>query len=408
VSRPAWELADVVRRFGASLATQRPLQRHVRRTLEDIERCRTAALGGHLDACDTCGSIRISYNSCRNRHCGKCQGVEREAWMVGCEESLLEIPYYHMVFTLPDCLNELCLHNPRTLYNALFDSAWATLRRFSKDERWLGGQSGATMVLHTWGQNLSLHPHVHCIVPGGALSTAGQWIRPKKGGSRERFLFPVKAMSRVFRAVFLRQVLPLLEAGLLVVPHLSEVFTHRNRWRPWRNALYQKKWVVYAKRPFGGPQQVIEYLGRYTHKAAISNHRLLEVSAQGVRFAYKDYRQNGQAKEMTLEGEEFLRRFTLHILPPGFRRMRHYGILSNARKAKALTQARTALGAAQDLSPVKPQNASARRAEAVRRLFKGLDPQQCPVCKTGHFNCVGVIPRQRAPPKGQMPLWIAV
>ncbi len=401
MSRPAYELADVVRRFGERLKAARPLAAHVRRALDDIGCCRTAALGGHVDACDGCGTLRIAYNSCRNRHCPKCQGVEREAWIAGQEENLLPVAYHHVVFTLPDALHGLCLYNPRTLYNALFDAAWQTLRRFAADQKWLGAETGATMVLHTWGQNLCLHPHVHCIVPGGGLSAQKRWVRAKSG-TGERFLFPVKAMSKVFRAIFLRSVLPLAEAGLLVLPP-DEAHFQAAHWRTWRNGLYQKNWVVYAKRPFGGPKQVIEYLGRYTHKAAISNHRLLEIGEETVRFAYKDYRDEGRRKEMTLAGEEFLRRFALHVLPCGFRRMRHYGILSNARKNAALSAARAHLRPAE--APPPKRNRKERRAEAVRRLFKGADPTRCPCCRTGTLHRIGLIPRQRAPPMGEMPLW---
>lgn len=403
MSRPVWELADVVGSFGEGLASARPLAQHVRRTLEDIGRCRTSALGGHVDACDGCGSLRISYNSCRNRHCPKCQGVEREAWVAGQEELLLPVPYYHVVFTLPDTLHGLCLYNPRTMYNALFESAWQTLQKFAADPKWLGAEAGATMVLHTWGQNLCLHPHVHCIVPGGGLSAQNRWVRAKSGRG-ERFLFPVKAMSKVFRAIFLGKVLPLAETGLLVLPPDEEVFHLPVRWRPWRNALYKKSWVVYAKRPFGGPKQVIEYLGRYTHKAAISNHRLLEVTDQNVRFSYKDYREGGKKKEMVLHGEEFLRRFTLHILPPGFRRMRHYGILSNARRTGALAAIRADLCPTDPIPPKKSRKE--RRLEAVRRLFKGSGPDVCPCCKEGRLVRIGVVPPQRPPPKGQMPDWV--
>jgi hypothetical protein len=405
VSRPAWELADVVRLFGSGLEASRPLVQHVRRALDDIAHCRTAALGGHIDACDGCGSLRLSYNSCRNRHCPKCQGVEREAWVMGQEELLLLVPYYHVVFTLPDALHELCLYNPRTLYNALLESAWQTLQKFAADPKWLGTHIGTTMILHTWGQNLCLHPHVHCIVPGGGLGVDNRWIRAKSG-TGERFLFPVKAMSKVFRAVFLQRVLPLVEAGLLVLPPDEEAFHLPSSWRLWRNALYQKPWVVYAKRPFGGPKQVIEYLGRYTHKAAISNHRLLEVTDKSIRFSYKDYREEGKKKEMTLAGEEFLRRFTLHVLPPGFRRVRHYGILSNARRMLTLAAARA------DLSPDQPappkRSRKERRAEAVRRLFKGNDPDLCPACKEGRMLRIGIVPPQRPPPKGQLPHWIPI
>lgn len=402
MSRPRWEVADVIHLFGEKLEQSRPLTRHVRRTLDDMAACRTAALGGHVDGCDACGSLRLSYNSCGNRNCGKCQGLEREAWILGREQDLLPVVYYHVVFTIAAQLNSLCLYNLRTMYGLLFEAAWQTLQVFARDEKHLGAAIGATMVLHTWGQNLGLHPHIHAIVPGGGLAGDGKW---QKARSRsDRFLFPVKAMSRVFRAIFLKKVLLHLENGELVLPDEAH-FQDEKAYRKWRNALYQKPWVVYAKRPFGGPKQVLEYLGRYTHKTAISNHRLLDVSEKGVRFAYKDYRTEGKNKEMTLDGVEFLRRFTLHILPGGFRRMRHYGILSNTQKKAALAACRS------DLAPGRPPPArkdrKQLRAEAVQRLFKGEASDRCPCCKTGRLRRIGLIPRQRAPPAGQLPNWIS-
>lgn len=327
MSRPRWEVADVIRLFGEKLEQSRPLTRHVRRALDDMAACRTAALGGHVDGCDACGSLRLSYNSCGNRNCGKCQGVEREAWILGREQDLLPVVYYHVVFTIAAQLNSLCLYNPRAMYGLLFEAAWRTLQVFARDEKHLGGATGATMVLHTWGQNLGLHPHVHAIVPGGGLTGDGKW---QKARSRsDRFLFPVKALSRVFRAIFLKKVLLPLENGELALPDEAH-FQDGKAYRKWRNALYQKPWVVYAKRPFGGPKQVLEYLGRYTHKTAISNH------------------------------------------PPPARKDR-----------KQL------------------------RAEAVQRLFKGEAPDRCPCCKTGRLQRIGLIPRQRAPPAGQMPNWVS-
>ena len=402
--RPSWEVADVIRLFGEQLEQTRAQPRHIRRVLADLLACRTAVLGGHVDACNACGRVQISYNRCGNRSCGKCQGVDREAWVLGREQDLLPVVYYHVVFTIAAELNGLCLYNPRFMYDALFESAWATLQKFATDPKWLGAQGGATMVLHTWGQNLSLHPHVHAIVPGGGLTSEGKWQKAKSRS--DQFLYPVKAMSRVFRAIFLKKVLLMVESGAMVLPDEPQ-FSDPKQYRCWRNSLYKKPWVVYAKRPFGGPKQVLEYLGRYTHKIAISNHRILDVSAEnGVRFAYKDYRKEGKKGVMTLAGVEFLRRFTMHIPPANFRRIRHYGIGSNQRKKEASAAIR------QDLTPDAPvpirKDRKQLRTEAVQRIFKGQDPTCCPSCRAGHLQRIGLIPRQRAPAAGAMPHWVAL
>ena len=394
-------MADVVRLFGGELSGSRPLAKHARKALADIAACRTSLLGGHVDACDGCGSLRISYNRCGNRHCGKCQGLDREAWVLGREQELLPVVYYHVVFTVPAELDGLFLLNPRTLYGLLFAASWETLQVFARGPKHLGAETGATMVLHTWGQVLCLHPHVHAIVPGGGLTAEGRW---QKARSRsDGFLFPVKAMSKVFRAVLLKKVLAYLEGGALVLP-AGPHFQTEKAYRDWRKALYRKPWAVYAKRPFGGPKQVLEYLGRYTHKVAVSNHRILGVSAdKGVRFAYKDYRAGGKKKEMVLAGVEFLRRFTLHILPSGFRRIRHYGILGNHHKKVALAAIRA------DLEPGRPppekKDRKQLRAEALSHIFKGADPDLCPCCRAGKMQRIGMVPRQREPPAGVMPDW---
>ena len=415
MSRPEWEVADVARLFGEGFRERFPLSAVQKKALTCLAACRTAALGGHVEACGTCGVVRLSYNSCRNRHCPKCQGLEREAWVLAREAELLPVPYYHVVFTLPSELNGLCRHNPRFCYDALFESAWETLRTFAADPKWLGARTGATMVLHTWGQNLMLHPHVHCIVPGGGLDKGGNWAKPRRSGKTgERFLFPVKAMSRVFRAIFMKKLRPALEAGTLALPGGEACLAGPGPCRAWRKALCEKPWVVYAKRPFGGPEQVLEYLGRYTHKSAISNHRLLEVNAEtGVRFSYKDYRTGGETREMALGGMEFLRRWCLHVLPAGFRRMRHYGILSNALKNKALEACRKALWQREAPWPVPVETTRGElRKIALERLWRGRDPRACPCCGEGRLVRTGILPPQpRAPPpKGQaglMPQWIA-
>jgi Putative transposase/Transposase zinc-binding domain len=338
------------------------------RTLAAIMRCRTAAMGGHVDACSDCAAVRISYNSCRNRHCPTCQGRKREEWIQAREAELLNVPYLHVVFTLPAELNQLALYQPKAVYDTLFEAAWQTLHVFGKDEKHLGARPGMIAVLHTWGQSLTLHPHLHCIVPGGGLSKAGYW---KKARSQGKFLFPVKAMSKVFRAKYvqgLKEKLPDMDRQLV-------------------NALFKKPWVVYAKRAFAGPASVIEYLGRYTHKIAISNHRLTAVDEQTVSFTYKDYRKGGQQQTMTLPALEFIRRFALHVLPRGFVRIRHYGILSATSKSQALPAIRSQL----------PEVAQ-KQKQPLRQLQE-YNPLLCPCCTKETMVMLQVLPK-RGPPQG--------
>ena len=278
-------------------------------TLRAIKNCRTAALGGHIDACDSCGNMSISYNSCRNRHCGKCQGHKREEWMNARMGELLPVPYFHVVFTLPSELNQACLYNPKVLYDSLFAASWQTLNAFGKDK---GLKMGMIALLHTWGQNLSLHPHLHCIVPGGGVNQLGRWQNLRSNG---KFLFAVRAMSRVFRAKFMACLKGQIELE-----------------KPLRETLFTKEWVVYAKRPFGNTASVLEYLGRYSHKIAISNHRIKSLTNTEITFTYKDYKTQGTKKEMTVHPSEFIRRFEQHILPKGFCKIRHYGMLSSCWK----------------------------------------------------------------------------
>jgi hypothetical protein len=354
--KPAFELSQILEQHWPQVETSPAINSWQLRTLSAIRQCRTAALGGHVDACSACGHVRISYNSCRNRHCPKCQNLEREEWMLSRENELLPVPYFHLVFTLPDLLNPLALHQPAKLYKLLFDSAWQTVKTFASDHRHLGAKAGMIAILHTWGQTLSLHPHLHCIVPGGGITKSGKW---KLARSRGKFLFPVKAMSSVFRAKF--------------VAGLRKSFTGMDP--AFYQSLFEKPWVVYAKCPFMGPQQVIEYLGRYTHKVAISNHRLLPVDKEQVTFGYKDYRQEGKKKSMSLAPPEFIRRFSLHILPGGFVRIRHFGFLSSRAKPKLLPLLMAQTGKA-FVPLTKPQ----KREMARTRL--GLDLSTCPCCKS--------------------------
>lgn len=334
------------------------LNTHQLRTLRAIESCRTPALGGHVDACTRCGEVQISYNSCRNRHCPKCQGHQREEWIQRREADLLPCTYYHLVFTLPQELNPLALHQPSVVYDALFKSVWQTLHRFGKTA---GIHLGMIAVLHTWGQNLSLHPHLHCIVPGGGIDDKGKW---RKQIRSSKYLFAVKALSKVFRAKYVEQ---LREKGVT-----DKELTDR---------LFQREWVVYAKRPFGGPKQVIEYLGRYTHKVAVSNHRIQSVTATDVSFSYKDYREQGKQKIMQLPHREFIRRFAQHILPLRFVRIRHYGILSSTWK-------RGKLQALQSELKVR------RPAQKAKILL-----HKCPCCKTGTMITIAIFGKRGPPEK---------
>lgn len=329
------------------------------RTLDAIRRCRTASLGGHVDLCTNCGHTRISYNSCRNRHCPKCQQIQRERWIQAREAELLPATYFHVIFTLPEALNKLCLYEPAKVYKLLYDTAWSVMKSFAHDPKHLGAQPGMIAILHTWGQNLSLHPHLHCIVPGGGLTQAGNWIPARNDGE---FLFPVKAISPLFRARFVSELRK----------------TVKGLDRSFYDDLFKTPWVVYAKRPFGGPKQVVEYLGRYTHKIAISNHRLLEVNEKTVTFHYKDYRDASKKKIMTLDATEFIRRFSLHILPKGFMRIRHYGILSSSRKQKTLPLIHQQLNS-QYLAP----DSDSHRKKDWKQISTslGFNPDCCPVCK---------------------------
>lgn len=356
--QPQWEVADVLRHVDTSGLS---LSVHQQKTLRALRQCRTAALGGHVDVCTDCGIVKISYNSCRNRHCPKCQGHKREEWIQRREADLLPCVYYHVVFTLPQELNPLSLHQPKLVYDALFKSVWQTLNQFGKTE---GVQLGMIGVLHTWGQTLSLHPHLHCIVPGGGIDQNGKWQKQIRSN---KYLFCVKALSKVFRAKY---VAHLRENGI----DDSSLF----------DSLFKKNWVAYAKRPFGGPKQVIEYLGRYTHKVAISHHRIKDVAEKEVSFSYKDYKDGGKTKTMTLANGEFTRRFAQHILPQRFVRIRHYGILSSSWKRGKLQNLQKEL---------KVTRAAANPKTMLRK---------CPCCPTGTMITIEIFGK-RGPPKKYLP-----
>lgn len=383
MSKPVHELAEVIRQYKTSfIAKHQPLKQHSS-VLNAIEKCRTAALGGHVDECDSCGHLRISYNSCRNRHCPKCQVINKERWIMSRQEQLLPVSYFHVVFTLPHELNSWCMHYPKQMYDLLFAASHQTINTFAQDEKHLGAMPGMISVLHTWGQNLSLHPHVHLIIPGGGIASSGCWKNAKRNG---RYLFSVKAMSAVFKHKYMEGFLQLLKTENKTIAQSV------------RETLYNKSWVVYAKSPFGGPQQVIGYLGRYTHKVAISNHRIQSIADGKISFMYKDYTDGSKQKTMTLEATEFMRRFCLHILPPHYRKIRYYGFLANANRAMLQMQQKE-MGIAAAVTIKKDPITIGWKAIAREKM--NYDVDECPCCKKGrmitllHFDA-------NAPP----PLWV--
>lgn len=362
--RPAFEVADVLKAHWTQIDHSQEYNNWQKRTLRAIKTCRTAELGGHIDACDSCGHMSLSYNSCRNRHCPKCQGQEREQWIESRTEELLPVKYFHVVFTLPDKLNGLCMAYPKAIYDLLFSTSWNVIRTFSEDPKMLGARTGMFSILHTWGQNLSLHPHLHCVVPSGGLTKEGKWKHTKSDG---KFLFPVKAMSKVFRAKFAEGLRALIkEKKWKVEKKLIE-------------SLFDKPWVVFAKQPFLDTHQVVEYLGRYTHKIAISNHRLRSITNEGVSFTWKDYRHGDRKGVMTLEPHEFIRRFAQHILPKGFVRIRHFGILSSTSKKECLEIARQSLIDGYERKP--SGDSTQKHEESAASCGSVLSARVCPVCK---------------------------
>lgn len=337
------------------------LNAYQKRHLMALARCRTKYLGGRKLQCSVCAKTQIVYNSCRNRHCPLCQNSQKEQWIAARENDVLPIQYFHLVFTLPSELNGLALAYPKAVYNALFKASWDTLASFSEAENF---KTGMTCILHTWGQNLSLHPHLHCIVPSGGLSENGEW---KSSKSKGKFLFPVKALSQVFRAKYMAQLRLNLKAIGKTVPQKIA------------KSVFSKHWVVYAKQPFGGPKQVIEYLGRYSHKVAISNHRIESIKDGKVTFKYKDYRAGSKVKTMRLSSEEFIRRFSQHILPNRFVRIRHYGILSSRIKKDCLTKIRALL----DKSLAKWEAKEKQNYKAILLEKYQVDVTKCKQCKQG-------------------------
>ena len=346
--RPALEVADIIRAHGSDFLGKygSTLSSTQKKALRDLQACRTAALGGHVEQCLDCGHQRIAYNSCRNRHCPKCQAQSRAHWLERQAANLLPVEYHHVVFTLPQEIAELALANRVLMYDLLFEAASATLREVAANPKRLGASIGALLVLHTWGQNLHHHPHVHGVVTGGGLSCNGKGVidkSPRWVACRPGFFLPVRVLSRLFRGKYLDELRQAHADGKLNFLGKLAGLANAKAFADWLSSLYAKDWVVYSKQPFGGPEQVLKYLARYTHRVAISNHRLLKLEEGKVTFRYKDYAEDQRTKYMTLAADEFLRRFTQHVLPKQFMKIRHYGLLANRRREHLLTLCRCLL-----------------------------------------------------------------
>lgn len=383
--RPTYEVAHIIAKHLDRIKKSKLFTHHLR-TLEAIRRCRTSALGSHTEGCDHCGKTKISYNSCRNRHCPKCQGLHKEMWIIQQEDMLLPVSYFHVVFTLPHELNLLSIYNQRWMYNLLFKAAWHTINTLANDEKWLGAKSAATMVLHTWSQTLGLHPHLHCIVPNGGLDKDNHWRFPKRGNGN--FLFPVLAMNKLFKGFFMEYIKAALLSNELNLPEKSNFNS-----KEFIDLLYSKSWVVYTKKPFSTVNHVVQYLARYAHRVAITNHRIKSIDNDEVTFEYKDYKDKAAKKSMTFTTQEFIRRFCLHILEPGFRKIRQYGLSSNASKLKSINKARIALG----LKMIILLDRKERKELALLRLFKEQS-NLCPHCKVGHLHIIYAQEENKGPP----------
>jgi hypothetical protein len=385
MNRPRLEVAEVIRTYGDAFLDRYGdvLSPGQRRALRDIAACRTAALGGHVERCDQCGHQQVAYNSCRNRHCPKCQTTAAAEWMEARQAELLPVEYHHVVFTLPAALGPIALQNQREVYGLLFKAAAETLQQIAADPKHLGAEIGFLAVLHTWSQNLQHHPHVHCVVPGGGLSPDGsRWVPCRPG-----FFLPVRVLSRVFRGKFLALIKAAFDQGKLSFHGKLAALADPDEFQRRLAACARTEWVVYSKPPFGGPEQVLKYLARYTHRVAISNHRLIALEDGEVTFRWKDYAAEGKPKTMKLKAIEFIRRFLLHVLPLGFVRIRHFGFLANRVCREKLELCRALLDAVTPTGPVAAEPASEP---------KGADEEEpaahlCPACGQGRMIVIEVL-----------------
>lgn len=376
MDHPKHEVAEIIERFGDRFIEKHQPNTYQLRVLGALSMCRTSALGGHKYHCDHCGREHISYNSCRNRHCPKCQSAKQACWIEDLMNKAYPVKHYHIVFTVPEALNAICLLDSKWFYNQLFATVWDTLRSFGYSH--FGVEAGAICVLHTWGQNLSLHPHIHCIVPALGHTLRGKMKHIGKGG---KYLYPVRQLSLKFRGKFMAGVKKRLVKNNLLP-----------QYRPVVEDAWSKPWVVFCEPSFGKPKHVVRYLGQYTHRVAISNHRIVEVNDHQVRFRLKDYRHNSKVKTITLKGEEFLRRFCQHILPSGFVKIRYYGIYSSRFRSTMLKD--------KDKMLIKPEETTIER---INRLM-GINVYLCPYCKKERMVPVAIIPRIRSPTFGIDPV----
>jgi len=398
MDRPKWEGADVFRRYGETYRNKHgaSLSTAQRRVMTAIEVCRTAALGGHLERCDQCGQERNCYNSCGDRHCPKCQSLARAKWLEDRQSELLEVGYFHVVFTVPQEVADIAYQNKELVLGILFRATAETLRTIAADPKHLGAEIGFFAVLHTWGQNLQFHPHLHCVIPGGGLSPDGErWVSCKPD-----FFLPIRVLSSLFQRLFLEALQATFDAGKLQFFHALESLREPLAFARHMAKAKAHDWVVYAKRPFAGPQQVLDYVGRYTHRVAISNNRLLDIEGDQVQFKWKDYRHGDQIKTMTLSADEFIRRFLLHVMPNGFHRIRYYGFLGNRYRGQKLAQCRRLLGmqtAERPADPPKPEKEYYERYEELT----GRSLRQCPHCRQGQMVKVAILPKTSlTPPRG--------
>jgi hypothetical protein len=381
MTQPRLEVAEVFRQHEAEYLAAYGATRAQRQVLRAVQNCRTAALGGHVEACDQCDHQRIAYNSCRNRHCPKCQGPACARWMQAREAELLPVPYFHMVFTLPGALGPLALQNPRVVYALLMQAAAQTMIEVAADPKHLGSEIGVLAVLHTWGQNLMHHPHVHCVVPAGGLAPDGdRWIACRKG-----FFLSVRVLSRVFRGKFVRGLKQAFARGQLQFHGSLAELAAPQVFKHLLDQVVRHDWVVYAKRPFGGPAAVLKYLARYTHRVALSNRRLVRLAEGRVTFRWKDYTHGGRQRIMTLAATEFMRRFLLHVLPTGFVKIRHYGFLANRFRTAKRELCRQLLGVSSEPSASAMEVAE---RSAVPATATACEPERCPRCRQGRLRVI--------------------
>ena len=363
------EVQDIIKKYGEEYKEKHKMMPHIEKTMKAIEKCRTEKLGYHEDVCDECGYRKISYNSCRNRHCPKCQSIARAKWVEEREAEILNVKYFHVVMTIPSELYMIAYQNQSKVYKILFKATAETLEELARDKKYLGAEIGFMEVLHTWGQTLVYHPHIHCIVPAGGIDKIGKWRNSKK-----KFFIPVKVLSRKFRGKFLYY----LKKEELEFYGKNEYLNNKQNFDELMSKMYNKEWISYCKPPFENAKSVIKYLGRYTHRVAISNERIVSEENGEVTFKYRDYKDNKKMKEMTVKAEEFIRRFLMHILPPGFMKIRHYGLLGNRNKKTKLAVCKKLTNTT---SPVKPKLTT---LEILKKTL-GVDFNICPMCHKGHL-----------------------